>query len=165
MVAPQAPPAQSNISRELRSHLDRLQQLLDQSRADEALKLATGRGSGSPLDVNARAVCLMRIGRPEEAVKILRNIVLEGSSPYLKASAPVVFKSNFVTALALSGNPVGAYRALEDLREVAHPRLAELRLAIAQWVKTLSVWERVQWTCGIELNKPVLLSFPPGELT
>lgn len=149
---------------QLPDDLQKIQDLLEAGRPEDALKIAVGRGSGGPIHANARAVCLMRIGKTEEAVKTLRSVALEGGGVFLRAQAPLACKINFATALALSGNPGGAINVLSEIKQEDDPRVQALREAIRRWEKGLSLWEWIQWKGGVSINLPVPLDFPPGTL-
>jgi hypothetical protein len=165
-VPPDSPPAKAAASTaELPDELQKIQKLLDSDRPEEALKIAVGRGSGGPLHANARAVCLMRLGRPEEAVKVLRPVAVEGGGVFLHTNAPLAAKINFATALALSGNPQGTVGVLNEIEQEDNLHVQVLREAIRRWEKELSLWEWIQWKGGVSISKPVSLDSPPGTLT
>ncbi|MEW4486637.1 hypothetical protein AB1L42_01065 [Thalassoglobus sp. JC818] len=156
------PSAQSTT--QLPPELEKAQKLLDAGRAEEALKVVIGRSSGGPLAVNARAVCLMRLNQPAEAVKALRTIALESGGLLLKRNTSLAVKTNFATALALSGNVSGASRILGEIEEKNDKHVQALRQAIERWQKNLSTWEWLQWKTGIAIERAVQLDFPPGTL-
>lgn len=144
--------------------LRKIQQLLDAGRPEQALLVANGNGSGGPLHSNARAVCLMRLGRADEAVRILRSLVLNPGGLFLRENVPLAFQINFATALALAGHSQGALAILNEIRQQDDPRLAALRHALRRWESRLSLWEWIQWKGGIAISRPVPLDSPPGTL-
>ena len=115
---------------------------------------------------NARAVRLLREGRVEEAVSILRTIVLKGGCTWMRPEVPNVFKRNYATALLMSGNPSGCVEVLGEMRDESNPRVQQLRAAIRRWEKTLSLLQWLDWRTGwINPNgRPVTLDFEPGEI-
>lgn len=144
--------------------IERVQRMLEQGHARQAFDLINARGAGEPNVRNARAVCQLRLGRPDEAVRLLRELVLPHGRVDLRTDVPVCFQTNYATALFLSGNISGGEAVLHDLRSVKHPRLAELRRAFDGWVASLSFWQRFLWRCGLPIDKPFALDFPPGDL-
>lgn len=155
----QRPPQSAPADKRLRQIYD----LLNCGKTEEALTLASKRGAaGIPIQ-NARAVCLMRLGDPEQAVRILRSLTVTGGVN-LRSDAPLECQINFATALAMSGNPLGAVRILDAINADDDPRIVRLRNAIADWKSLLSLWERIQWIGGVALNRPVPLAYEPGEL-
>jgi hypothetical protein len=106
---PASPPSALNTdgSSELETFLNKINSLLDSGKAQEALRLVVGRNSGSPVLQNARAVCLMRTGRPDEAVSALRAATIAGGTTSFRMDTPVLYELNLAIALAMSGNAIG----------------------------------------------------------
>ncbi|MBI2479512.1 MAG: tetratricopeptide repeat protein [Planctomycetia bacterium] len=115
---------------------------------------------------NIRGVHLMREGNIDEAVCILRSIVMPPGCTWSRPDAPNVFRRNFATALLLAGHPSGCLELLAEMRDEQNPRVQQLRAAIKRWEKTLSFFQWLNWRTGwIEpANRPVTLDFVPGEL-
>jgi len=115
---------------------------------------------------NIRGVQFMREGNIDEAVSILRSLVMPPGCTWTRPDAPNVFKRNFATALLLAGHPSGCLELLAEMRDDQHPRVQQMRAAIKRWEKSLSFFQWINWRTGwIEpANRPVLLDFVPGEL-
>ncbi len=58
--------------------LQHIRELLDHDRSDEALNFITHSGNGSPEMENARGVCLLRLGRFDEAISVLQERHVSG---------------------------------------------------------------------------------------
>lgn len=115
---------------------------------------------------NTRGVRLLREGNIEEAVPVLRSLVIPAGCTWSRADVPNLVKRNFATALLLAGHPSGCLELLAEMRDESHPRVQQLRATIKRWEKTLSFMQWVNWRTGwIEPeNRPVTLDFIPGEL-
>jgi hypothetical protein len=115
---------------------------------------------------NIRGVNFLREGNIDEAVCILRSLVLPPGCTWTRPDAPNLFKRNFATALLLAGHPSGCLELLAEMRDEQNPRVQQLRAAIKRWEKTLSFVQWVNWRTGwIEPdNRPVAIDFVPGEL-
>ncbi len=115
---------------------------------------------------NIRSVQFMREGKLDEAISILRSLVMPPGCTWTRPEAPNVFKRNFATALLLAGHPSGCLELLAEMKDEQHPRVQQIRAAIKRWEKTLSFFQWLNWRTGwIEPeNRPVVLDFIPGEL-
>ena len=124
------------------------------------------RGAGKePSLRNALAVCLMRIGRLEEAIVVLRGIVLEPAGAWIRTDVPLIYQTNFATALLLGGQPNGCVELLGQITEQEHPAVKRLHEAVARWERTLSWWDYLNWKVG-RINPrrvAVQLDFAPGD--
>ena len=67
-----------NIKQKSPAGIENVRELLNKNLPVEALKFIDHTGQQSPVMENAKGVCLMRIGRIEEAVTTLRDIVFQG---------------------------------------------------------------------------------------
>lgn len=114
---------------------------------------------------NTRGVCLIRLGRIEDAIRLFRELVLQGGCTWTRPDLPTVYKTNFATALLLGGHSDGCMDILRDLKDENHPSVLRLQAAVKQWTKTLSWWQRLNWWLGkiAPSNRPVTLDFPPGD--
>src|SRR4051812_5805649 len=83
--------------------LDSVESLLHAGRPQQALDLLASARFSSPWAANATAVCLLRLGRAERAVELLRDLVLSAGGVCLRPDAPSTFKINFATALLAAG--------------------------------------------------------------
>ncbi len=144
--------------------LYRVQALLNAGRVKDALRLVNSQRYAAPAFDNARAVCLLRLGAPDAAVRILRQLTLVNDGGGFRNNAPLIYKINLATALAITGHVSAAEFILHELRGESHPQLTELRMALARWKTGLSMWELFQWNVGAALHRPVNLHYIPGEL-
>ncbi len=122
-------------------------------------------GGSTPLVQNARGVCLLRLGRYEDAVRLYRGLVLQAGGTWAKADVPTLYKTNFAMALLLDGHPSGCLSILQEINDEFYPPVIRLRQALAQWVKTLTFLQRMNWRFGrLEpANCQVAVDFPPGD--
>lgn len=135
--------------------------LLDAGKPAEALK-SLSRDS-SDWACNARAVCYLRLGEAQMAIDTLRGMVVTGHLN-LRKEAPAVFKSNFATALFLSGNIGGGESVLSELRNEADDSVTRLRAAYQKWRSSMTFWEKLRsWFSG-EPMKPFTFEHAPGDL-
>ena len=114
---------------------------------------------------NAMGVCLMRVGRVEEAVRILRDLVLQPGCTWMIPNRPIVYKTNFATALLMSGRVSGCVEMLAEINREKHPSVIRLRMTIRRWERGLSFWQRLNWRLSQidPANRPVELDFAPGD--
>ena len=142
-----------------------IHQAIAAERYEKALKLATSAGH-IPDVRNAKGVCLLRLGRFEEAVAVYRELVVNPGTTSMRPGVPTVYKTNFATALLLAGNVSGCQQTLDEMAEEQHPTVQRLRTAIQRWQKSLSLWQKINWRVGgIEPgNRPATIDFTPGEL-
>jgi len=144
--------------------LDRVRALLDQDTPDAALQLiGTGRDE-PPAVKNAHAVCLLRLGQAEPAIRLLRQLVLPNEVFSIPPDIPDTYKLNFATALLMEGNIDGCLNALSALQNRDHPTAKALRSALDRWRKGLSFGQRFKLSMGSVPDVPIALGFPPGEL-
>ena len=143
--------------------IEHIRTLLNQSRPHEALKFIEHLGQKTPAMENARGVCLMRLGKIEEAISVLRDIVFQGYI-CIPLDTPVLYKTNFATAMLLSNHKEGAFDILDKLDEKEYQQVAKFKDAIRQWIKSLSFIEKCCYYIGLYPNKPVKIDFPPGEI-
>jgi hypothetical protein len=145
--------------------LSRVAELLDQGKPGEALEAITRSRQSAPQVDNARAVCLLRLNRPEEAVKVLRNILFPRGSINMDESLPLAYRLNFATGQLMTAHVAGAQELLTTIpRGQDSPMVPKLREAIRQWKASLPVIWKLMALVGIYPGKPVVLDFPPGEL-
>jgi hypothetical protein len=147
---------------EVAARLTEVERLLATGQLHEALTAAEEMG-GSPWADNARAVCLMRLGRATQAAELLRPLVFDRTGFGLRPDADPLFQANYATALLLDGNADGFHGVLSDIRDRTHPAAAKLTAAVHRWKATLSWWERVRLLVGAPTRLPAL-DVPPGDL-
>lgn len=132
---------------------------------EKALSLTTRRGGQDLEIVNARGVCLMRLGKYNEAVVLFRNLVLQPGCVWTRKDRPPHYKCNFATALLLSGRPAGCLEILHELGDDAPPVAAALRSTIKQWESSLSLpaWLAWKFYGSVPSTQPVSIDFEPGD--
>ncbi|MEQ9407099.1 MAG: tetratricopeptide repeat protein [Fuerstiella sp.] len=130
---------------------------------EDALRLLATGTSAAPEIRNARGVCLLRLGRAEDAVRTFRALVVPSGCTWMNKELPVHYRTNFSTALLLAGLPLGAKETLHEIPEKYHPSVLRLQAALASWVRGLSWWQRLNWKMGLAPDVPVRLDFLPGE--
>ncbi len=120
----------------------------------------------TPECVNLRSVCLLRLNRPNDALTVLRPLVLASGGVWLKPDLPQSLMHNFATALLMTGKPSGCLDVLAELGKQQSPYADQLRGAIKKWAKSLPLWIQFNWRFGrIEPdNCSIQLDFEPGEL-
>lgn len=146
------------------SVMDRVLAEAARGRYDRAIDISRTRGAQEPDVLNARGVCLLRVGRVEDAVALFRSLVLNPGCTWMRRDRPMHFKTNFATALLMAGHPSGCLEILAEAG-VESPEAARLRAAIKSWEATLPFWPWVNWkTSRIEPpHRPAALGFPPGD--
>jgi hypothetical protein len=142
---------------------DPVRQLLDQGRPQEALNLLKHLGQNSASSKNIQSVCLLRLGKIHEAVSILSEITFQGNI-CIPPETPVVFQTNFATAMLMANNKEAAISAVEHLDDKQHPAVARIRNAIRTWEKSLNVFQRLLCKAGIYPKKAIPLDFVPGDI-
>lgn len=146
--------------------MQEVRSLLERGRADRALEVLNERGAHTPETMNARGVCLLRLGQALKAVEVYRNLAVVKDSIVLRSDVPQVFKTNFATALLLAQNVGGCLSALDELHDETNPTVIRLRAAIERWRRSLSLPKRIMFAmCGDVSGPPVTPDFLPGELT
>ncbi len=145
--------------------LDRVRDLLNQNRAEEAADSVVRFGLGNIELINAYGVCLIRAGHVDKALETYRNLCLDSNGVTLKANVPSVPVANFATALLLKGNVRGCLETLAHVRDGADPPITRVREAVERWKRSLGVLQRAKVAMFGEVPAgSVSLGFPPGEL-
>jgi hypothetical protein len=155
---------QEPLSHVITEGFSRARTLLNRGHASEALRVLNSQRYASPILDNARAVCLMRLGRADQALRILKPLVLINGASGFRNHVPSIYRINLATALAMSGDVTSADEILNRLasENVTHPQITELRVAIDRWQTGLSLWELFQWKLGAHVHHRVILHFVPG---
>jgi tetratricopeptide (TPR) repeat protein len=145
--------------------MDRALRQMTAGEYEKALDLLLAAGK-NPRILNARGVCLLRLGRFESAVRALRELVLNPGSTWMRSDLLTVYKTNYATALLLGGHPSGCLDVLREINDESNPTVQRLRAAIERWAASLPFWRRLNWRLGrIEPNNcNVPIEFAPGEL-
>jgi tetratricopeptide (TPR) repeat protein len=145
--------------------VDRALRQMAAGQYEKALDLLLAAGK-NPRILNARGVCLLRLGRFEAAMRALRELVLNPGSTWMRSDLQTVYKTNYATALLLGGHPSGCLDVLREINDEANPTVQRLHAAIERWAASLPFWRRLNWRFGrIEPNNcTVPIDFTPGEL-
>ena len=144
--------------------MDTVRRLLEAGNPDAAMEAIHRSGSKAPPVMNARGVCLLRLGKFEPAVAIFRDLVFPAGSFTMELQTPTVYQANYVLSLLLNGNPMVAMSVLGEIEDRDHPAVAKVRQAIKQWKKKLPLLSRALLLVGVCPDTPVTLDGPPGEL-
>ncbi len=159
-----AKPASSDRNNVRRAQLlDRAIQLAAAGNPGESLQTLAQISEASPDIINARGVCLMRLGRAEEAVRLFRSLVLTPNCTWMKADLPVIYRTNFSTALLLAGMPLGARETLAEIAEKSHPSVVRLQQALNSWEQQLGLWQRFCLKLGLAPEAAVAVTFLAGD--
>jgi len=152
-----------NTTQKKSSAIEDIRELLDNNLPLAALKFIDHLGQKTSELENAKGVCLMRAGKINEAVAVLRENVFMGHI-CIPSDAPILYKINFATVMILANKKDAAFSILDRLNKNEHPYISRLKESIHQWVKSLSFLERLRYHIGSYSNKPIILDFPPGEI-
>lgn len=139
------------------------QTLLAAGETDRAMSVLKDSGSNDAI-TSARGVCLMRSGRAGSALELYRQLVVKEGCTWLRPDTPVIHRTNYCTALLLSGHPDGAVELINSIEEQSHPSVIRLQQAITAWQSKFTLWQRLQWKMGLVPNVPFQLGFPPGDI-
>ncbi len=123
------------------------------------------KGHSSGLEVtNIKAVLLMRLGRPSEAVSLLRPLVLDPNMLSVKPGVPDNVAINFATALLMTGHVGGCLDILASVADQSSEPVKRVRSCVRDWEKTLGWMSWFDWKiCGIEhVSHDLTLSQVPG---
>ncbi len=143
--------------------IDRVRELLEQDRPQEALDLIEHVGQNTPAMKNAQGVCLLRLGRIEDAISVLREIAFQGHI-CIPSDTPAIYKANFATAMLMANRKDGAIDLINELAAKHTPEAADLKAAIDRWVKSLPLVRRILFKIGIYPSSPMPIDFFPGNL-
>ena len=130
--------------------MNKVRNLLQAGKAEEAFDLLNARGFNDPDSRNARAVCLLRMGQPELAVRALREICLTANGTMVKPDVPTHYATNLAAALFSAGNVTGSVAVLDELARDYAPSVAQMRGLVREWEGELSFWQRLKWKCGLD---------------
>jgi len=139
-------------------------ELLREGAADRALKLLGPAVLADPFLENARGVCLLRLGRFEEATALYQRLVLDGDSIALRDDRPTAFVTNFALALLLGGNPRGCLVTLHDLDREDDDGVRRIRACVERWRAGLGAWRRMLFGLYGTVDRAILVDWAAGEL-
>ncbi len=152
-----------NVKTKPTAFIDHIRELLNQGRTQEALRYVEHLGQNSSVMENAKAVCLMRLGKVEQAVSLLRDVVFQGYI-CIQPEIPMLYQINFAAAMVLANKKDFAISLLAKPEVRSHPQAAKLYEAIRQWRKGLNLLEKFCYHIGLYSKKPVRMDFPAGEV-
>jgi hypothetical protein len=144
--------------------LGKVERFLQEGHPEDALEAISRSRLKSSWVTNANGVCLLRLERAKQAVDLFRSLVLSPGVVTIREDAPIVFKTNFATALLMHANLGGCLRVLHEIGDERDSAVQQLRTAIQRFRAGLSPWKRLEWKMGIPPSIPVPLNFPPGHL-
>ena len=146
-----------------KNSLEYIKKLINENNNEKALEILNHSSDQSVWPQNARAVCLMRLNSPANAVKVLTPIVFQGGSVAINQEVPDKIKLNLAEAMLLAGNIAGAVNLIENTQDDC-PSRNKLINAIKKWKKSLSIWSRFMISIGIlPFDKPIAVEPPYGE--
>jgi hypothetical protein len=144
--------------------LGKVQRLLEQQQTEKALEAIKHSRLKSEWITNATAVCLFRLGETRRATDLFRRLAGGAGGITLRTDAPVVFKTNFATALLAGGQIAGCLSVLREVDDETNPTVQTLRSAIEQWKQGLSLWQKIKWSVGDIPEHPMTLASAQGEM-
>ena len=143
--------------------LAHIKQLLDSNEYEKAVLYIQKQGANNPEMKNALGVCLMRLGRVEYALEVLRDLVFQKFIS-IPRDTPPLYQANYATALLLKRYNLMAIEIIQNLPVSSHPYIEELRLCLDQWRFQLPLYRRILCSVKIFPSSAVELTMPPGSL-
>lgn len=144
--------------------LEQAKKLIEENNVKNAMAMLNSANDKSVWSQNARAVCLMRMGRHDEAVSVLTPLVFPGGSVIIGLGVPDKIKLNLAEALLLTGNVAGATTLIESAKDDCTQRV-KLVETVKRWKKTLPFFSRLEVICGmLPYDAKVQVDSPHGEL-
>ena len=144
--------------------LEQAQDFIQRNHYHDAIELINRSGQHSAPMENARGVCMLRTGEIDKAAKVFRDLVFPTGSICADPEAPLVYRTNFVTAMFLSGNLVAGMNVLGQIQDRQHPTVVRLYAALKSWKQGLGLFQRLECLLNAYPHKPVGLAFTPGDL-
>src|SRR3989339_2202845 len=152
----------SNNNIKSNSSIDQIRKLLDQGNPHEALKFVDRLGLKTPIIENARGVCLMRLGKTEQAVSLLRDIVFKGYV-CIPSDTPALYQLNFAAALLMCNHKDAAIPILNKLDAGECPGAVKVKEAVSKWKENLNIFQKFLCSIGYYPVKKIIFDFPLGE--
>jgi hypothetical protein len=144
--------------------LQHVRELLEQDRPDEALDFVIRSDNNAPEMKNARGVCLLRLGRIDEAIAVLEDITYQGL-PGMPHDVPALFQANFAVAMLRANRSKDAALTIAGrLSGSEHPEAARLKAAVRQWKESLGPLGRLRCRLGLYPAQPVPLDEHAGAV-
>jgi len=142
---------------------EQVRRLLEQGHPDRALDVIDHNDQNSTWMKNARAVCLLRLGKAQDAIRVLADITFQGNI-CIPSDTPAVYQTNFATALLIANNKEGAIDIIDRLHENHEPLVEKLANAVDKWRKGLTLVQKVLCKIGIFPGGRIQIDFCPGDL-
>lgn len=137
--------------------------LLRSGQPEQALGQVERCGQSGEWVKNARGVCLMRMGKVDGAVEVLRDLTFRGLI-CIPSDTPALYKANYATALLMKNYTSQAMEILRGLDPKQHPYIAVLHETVAEWKRGLNPFQRLMCLVTYYPSRPVALKYPPGEI-
>lgn len=114
---------------------------------------------------NALGVCLLRLGRNEEGLQVLRSFVLAADGVSERVDVVDPYKRNYALALLLTGAIAGGVDVLNATRDPQHPVAQMLFRAVKDWEKQLGWFRWLDWKLNriAPADAKVAIHFELGE--
>jgi len=120
---------------------------LNKGEVEAALQLCANNG-GEPALTNLQGVCLLRLGKYEQAASLFRGLVVQPGAGWLNANTPTHHKVNFALAQFLSGRFQAGAELLTETNDETHPAIIRVRQCLRRWEKSLTIWQWINWKLG-----------------
>ena len=126
------------------------QDLIERNQPEQALALVTNCSTRDTTPMrNARGVCLLHMGRYEEAFTLFRDLYFPNNAFAVPRDAPTEVRVNYVSSLLMLGNVQVAASLLYNIPDQKHHAVKRLRAAIRAWKRALPWWGRVLLPVGL----------------
>jgi len=146
----------------LQDKIGYIRELLSSDQTEKALLFIDKNGTQNQEMKNALGVCLMRAGRIEQAVTVLRDLVFQNHI-CIPDETPPLYQANYATALLLQNYNQMAIEIIKRIPVNSHPYVAQLHQAIGQWQKSLPLLRQMQCLLGLYPSGcRVPMEFKPG---
>ncbi|MFA5292092.1 MAG: hypothetical protein WC496_03565 [Phycisphaerae bacterium] len=149
----------------MKNSFEYIEKLINENNVEKALDILNHNPDRSIWFQNARAVCLMRLNSPGNAVKTLTSIVYPNSFVMINPDAPDKIKLNMAEAMLLTGNVAGAVKLIENSPQDC-PLRNKLETAIKKWKLSLPFWSRLAITLfgTLPYDRPIAVERPYGVI-
>jgi len=142
--------------------LDKVTELADSGRANEALALLTNFDLQSPELLNATGVCLMRCERYDDAIRVFRSYQMAAGGIRTRDDLPNHHRCNFALALGLSARVGGMSDVLNEIGNPDDADVVRTRAILNRWTASLSWTGRLGWWLGVAPDVPLAVDGPIG---
>lgn len=126
------------------------QDLIERNQPEQALALVINCSTRDTTPMrNARGVCLLHMGKYEEAFAHFRDLYFPNDAVASPRDTPTEIRVNYITSLLMLGNVQIAASLLYNIPDKAHPAVKRLRAGIRAWKRALPWWGRVLLPVGL----------------